>query len=119
MNVVEAAYTGMSALLVLSAAVLIYPAARGFQVLVYRRAVLYLGTSVVLFVGGWVGADLLYFGLVGSRAPYVVSFVVLTAAAALHFVAVWLFVRDFVDIEPGSISIETSDVEGGFADDAE
>lgn len=85
----------------------------------YRRAVLALGTSVVLFVLGWLGTDLQYFGVIDSDGAYVVSFTVLTVAAALHFAAIWLFVQDFLQFDAGDVSIRADDVEGGFADDAE
>lgn len=120
MSLVSAAYGAMSVVLVLSGAALLYPAVTGVQVVVYRTAVFALGASALLFVAGWLVSDLTYHGLVHDDTLYVVSSVVITAAAALHFVAVWLFARDFVQFDADQVAIGSGDThDGGFADERE
>jgi cation transporter-like permease len=116
----DALYAAMTVLLVVAGGALIYPAVRGFQVVVYRRAVLYLGSSAVLFVVGWVMTDLYYRSVVESELLNLAGMAVLTVAAAVHFVAVWLFARDFVQFDSDTVAID-ADVDsgdaGGFGDE--
>lgn len=117
MSVVATAFAGMSLVLLLSGAVLVYTALSGVQVVVYRRAVLALGTSAMLLVVGWLVSDLTYHGFLETRLLYVVSDAILTVGAAVHLLAVWLFVRDFVQFGSASTSIEVGESNGGFEDE--
>ncbi|MFB6270092.1 MAG: hypothetical protein ABEH83_09120 [Halobacterium sp.] len=114
MSLVTAAYGAMSVVLIAAGLTLVYPALKGVQVVVYRRAVLALGTSAVLFVVGWLISDLTYHGLVDARILYVVSSLVITVASVLHLYAIWLFARDFVafDTDDYGVDVDSGDVEG-------
>lgn len=120
MTVADALYAAMTVLLVVAGGTLIYPAMRGFQVIVYRRAVLLLGASAVLFVVGWVITELHYIDIVESNLLNLAGVVVLTVAAAVHLAAVWLFTRDFVQFDTDTLAID-ADVDpgevGGFGDE--
>jgi hypothetical protein len=112
-SVVATAYAAMSVLLVASCVALLYPAVTGVQVVVYRKAVLALGASALLFVVGWLLNDVTYHGFVDARALDVIASLIVTAAAATHLVAIWLFARDFLQFDAESLAIE---VDGGDAE---
>lgn len=120
MTLHELLSVAVTVLLVAAGGTLIYAAVSGFQVVVYRRAVLWLGTSGVLFVVGWVNTEVWVLGLIDSGVHAIAGVVVLTVAAALHLAAVWLFARDFVRFDTGTIEID-ADVDhedtGGFWDE--
>lgn len=114
MTAVDVAFAAMSVLLVGAGLTLLYPAITGVQVVVYRKAVVALGVSTVLFVVGWLVSDLAYYGFVDANVVYVVASLVVTAASVLHLAAIWLFARDFVQFEADSIPVDvsTGDTEG-------
>lgn len=117
MSVVTVAFTGMSLVLLLSGVVLVYTALSGVQVVVYRKAILTLGTSAMLLVVGWLVSDLTYHGFVETRLLYVLSDLILSVGAGLHLLAVWLFARDFVQFESAGLSIDVGETGGGFDDE--
>lgn len=120
MTLHELLSVAITLLLVVAGGTLIYAAVSGSQVVVYRRAVLWLGTSAVLFVFGWVNAEVWVLDLIDSEAHAIAGVVVLTVAAVLHLAAVWLFARDFVRFGTGTIDID-ADIDhedaGGFFDE--
>lgn len=118
MSFVTTAFAGMSLVLLLSGAFLVYLAVSGVQVVVYRKAVLALGTSAMLLVVGWLISDLAFHGFVQLRVLYVVSDSLQAVAAAVHLWAVWLFARDFVQFDSASTSINVGETNnGGFEDE--
>lgn len=117
MSVVSTAFAGMSMVLLLSGAILVYTALSGVQVVVYRKAVFALGASAMLLVVGWLVSDLTYHGFLETRVVYVISDAILVVGAAVHLLAVWLFARDFVQFESGTVSIDTETTTGGFGDE--
>lgn len=120
MTLVELAYLAMSVVLALAGLVIAYPAVAGVQVVVYRRAVLALSAGLLLFVASWL---VIFLYAIGVASEYTVTILSLggnTVAGVLHFVAVWLFARDFVVFDAGSIEISaTSSTTGGFQDERE
>lgn len=117
MSVQTIAFAGMSLLLLLSGAFLVYLAVSGIQVVVYRKAVMALGSSAMLLVVGWLVSDLTYHGFVQLRILYVVSDAFLVVGAAVHLYAVWLFARDFVQFDSASASIDVGETNNGGFDD--
>ena len=118
MNAIVAAYLAMSVLLAVSGLVIVYPAVAGVQVVVYRRAVFALGASILLFVGSWLVVFLTVFDVVDEHVITLVSLGGNLVAGVLHFVAVWWFARDFVELGHGDIDIDAeTSTHGGFADE--
>lgn len=95
-GVANALYLLMSFSLVASGLVVVATAVRGFQVIVYRRGVFALGTSLLLLVAGWVVSDLVYYEYLESWVVLYAAFAIFVTGAAVHLYAVWRFARDFV-----------------------
>lgn len=125
MSLIELAYLGMTVVLSLSGAVIVYPALKGVQVVVYRRAVLALGTSILLFVASWLVVFLYLFEVLDLRTVTLLSLGGNTVAGALHFAAVWWFARDFVEVERTDVGQTDVDIggeqsaNGGFTNESE
>lgn len=120
MNAIVAAYLAMSVVLAVSGLVIVYPAVAGVQVVVYRRAVFALGASILLFVGSWLVVFLTVFGVVDEQVVALASLSGNLVAGVFHFVAVWWFARDFVELGDGTIDIDpgaSATVSGGFDDE--
>lgn len=120
MNVIVLAYLGMSVVLAVSGLVIVYPAVAGVQVVVYRRAVLFLGASILLFVLSWLVVFLFVYGYMDRYTVTVVSLAGNTVAGTLHLAAVWLFARDFIEFGRDAMDVQIDSSEtGGFADERE
>lgn len=115
MTAIELAYLAMSVVLAVSGLVIVYPAVRGVQVVVYRRAVFALGASILMFVGSWLVVFLYVLGPLSERTVTLLSLSGDLVAGVLHFLAVWWFARDFVDLGTDSIDIDAgASGSGGF-----
>lgn len=118
MSLLANAYAVMSVLLAASGIALLYPIATGTQVVVYRKAVVALGTSAMLFVVGWLVTDITFHGFLQTDLVTVVGSLVITVAGVLHLVAVWLFARDFVQFGDQAVTIDVDGgASGGFGDE--
>lgn len=112
MSVVPLLYTLMTVFLIFSGIILIVPAIRGVQVVVYRRATFALGLSTLFFVAGWVVSYVLYSG--GSSGP-TLGWYFYFPSGIIHIYAVWLFARDFINFEQdGGLSFDADTTYGGF-----
>lgn len=120
MTLVELAYLAMSVVLLLAGLVIAYPAVAGVQVVVYRRAVVALSASILLFVASWLVIFLYAFDLSSEYTVTILSLGGNTVAGVLHFVAVWQFARDFVEFDAGTVDIDVPrSTTGGFSDERE
>lgn len=112
MTVVELMYLAMTVLLVVAGIVLLVPAIRGSQVVLYRRAMFVLGVSTLLFVAGWL---VNYVRFQQGVTDPVAGWYLYLLSGITHIYAVWLFSRDFIVFQrDDALTVEFDGPSGGF-----
>ena len=91
-----AIFLGMSATLVVSAVLQLYPTYMYAQNVLYPRGVKLLSATLLALVVGWLTNDLVSYGVVDAAVLRTVAQASFTTAGALFFWANWEFASDFV-----------------------
>jgi hypothetical protein len=110
-----ALFLGMSATLVVSAVLQLYPTYKYAQNVLYPRGVKLLSASLLALVVGWLTNDLVSYGVVDAAVLRTVAQASFTTASTLFLWANWEFASDFVRLtEESEFDTPAGDPTAGF-----
>lgn len=106
----------LSAALVGSALLVLYPVYAHAENVMYTRGVVVLAASLLTLTAGWVAGNVLYYGVVEVATLGALPQALFTLSSALFLWANWEFARDLLQLDDRDVPADFGDGEavGGF-----